>query len=91
MQLHNRTDHSTFSAVIQALIRPFKPHLVVPKRRFQAGSSRLKYDRKMRGAVTVAGRQQEDTWLYDMAAHSNNDDDKSNDKNNNRPRKRLRM
>lgn len=96
MELHTRTDRSMFSTVLQALIRPFKPHLVGPKRTFPAGSPRLKYDRKIRGGVTVAERQEEEIWLYDIIPHHNDSDNKDNSGNNTerprkRPRTRLRM
>lgn len=102
MELDHRTDRSTFSKVLQALIRPFRPHLVTPRRNFPAGSPRLSgYDRKIRGGVAVVERRQDDIWLYDMVADekkdddeyndnttNNNDDDENNDK---APRKRTRM
>lgn len=80
MEVDHRTDRSIYSVVLQALIRPFRPHLVAPKRTFPAGSPRLEYDKKIRGGVTVTERQQEDIWLYDMVAHGENgggDDDKN--------------
>lgn len=92
MELDHRTGRSIYSVVLQALIRPFKPHLVAPKRTFPAGSPRLEYDKKTRGGVTVVERQQEDIWLYDIfAAHDKNDDDNDNNKNKKSVTKRKRM
>lgn len=92
MKLDHRTGRSIYSVVLQALIRPFKPHLVAPKRTFPAGSPRLEYDKKIRGGVTVVERQQEDIWLYDIfAAHDKNGDDNDNNKNKKSVTKRKRM
>lgn len=105
MELDHRTDRSTFSKVLQAVIRPFKPHLVTPRQTFPAGSPRLSgYNRKIRGGVAVVERRQDDIWLYDMVAdekkdndgYNNNDDDNNNNNNNNdnndrAPRERTRM
>lgn len=87
MELDHRTDRSVYSVVLQTLIRPFKPHLVAPKRTFPAGSPRLEYDTKIRGGVTVAERQQEDIWLYDMVAHGKNGDEDDEDDDNNKKKK----
>lgn len=93
MELNHRTDRSVYSVVLQALIRPFRPHLVAPKRTFPAGSPRLEYDKKIRGGVTVVERQQQGIWLYDMVAHDKGggDGDGESDNNNKRRRKRKRM
>ncbi|KAK7720699.1 hypothetical protein SLS63_009693 [Diaporthe eres] len=94
MELDHRTGRSLYSVVLQALIRPFKPHLVAPKRTFPAGSPRLEHDKKVRGGVRVAERQQEDIWLYDMvAAHEKNGDGDGDDDNKNKKAaaKRRRM
>lgn len=93
MELDHRTGRSLYSVVLQALIRPFKPHLVAPKRTFPAGSPRLEHDKKIRGGVRVTERQQEDIWLYDMvAAHDKNGGDGDDDNKNKKPAaKRKRM
>ncbi|KAL1853258.1 hypothetical protein Daus18300_011826 [Diaporthe australafricana] len=90
MELHHRTNRSVFSLVLQSLIRPFKPHLVAPKKTFPAGSPRLKHDRKYKGGVGVVERQHQDIWLYDMASHSSSSSS-SNTATTPPPSKRLRM
>ncbi|KAI7783780.1 Hormone-sensitive lipase [Diaporthe eres] len=92
MELDHRTGRSIYSVVLQALMRPFKPHLVAPKRTFPAGSPRLEYDKKIRGGVRVAERQQEDIWLYDLVVAHHKDGDGDNDNKNKKPaanRKRM--
>ncbi|KAG6362196.1 hypothetical protein INS49_010426 [Diaporthe citri] len=90
MELDQRTDRSIYSVVLQALIRPFKPHLVAPKGTFAAGSPRLEHDKRIMGGVTVVERRQEDIWLYDMVTHDKNGDDDDN-KNKKPATKRKRM
>lgn len=94
MEVDHRTGRSIYSTLLQAVIRPFKPHLVAPKRTFPAGSPRLKYDKKARGGVAVVERQQEEIWLYDVAAHDENGGDGDHDRvthDDKRRKKRRRM
>lgn len=94
MELDHRTERSIYSTVLQAVIRPFKPHLVAPKRTFPSGSPRLKCDKRARGGVRVVERQQEEIWLYDVVSHHENGsdvNDHDNDHDDKQRRKRRRM
>lgn len=66
MEMVNRTDRSKYSRVLQSSLRPFKPHLVTPKKSFPAGSPKLHPSSTAEKMCDVKERKVEDIWLYDM-------------------------
>ncbi|KAJ4392317.1 hypothetical protein N0V93_005942 [Gnomoniopsis smithogilvyi] len=67
MELQNRSDRSTFTLLLQVVLRPFKPRLVTLKNKFPAGSPRLTFDKiKKRVSVVEWQHQKSAIWLYDI-------------------------
>lgn len=70
MDVQSRSDRTTFTLILQTLMRPFKPRLVAPKKTFPAGSPRLTPNKKLKSLVRVIERQHQGTaiWPYDIAS-----------------------
>ncbi|KAF4555151.1 Hypothetical protein D9617_3g022230 [Elsinoe fawcettii] len=85
MEIDHRQSQSTFSLILQTILRPLKPHLVSPKKTFPAGSPKLKPHKGAARSVTIRERQDGDIFVYDFHV------DKDVAFSQSSPVKRLRM
>ncbi|KAI4838614.1 alpha/beta-hydrolase, partial [Aureobasidium sp. EXF-8845] len=66
MEISTRSDKSTPIALLQTIIKPFRPHLVKPKKEFPAGSPYLDVHKSAKKRCDVTERQVEGIWLFEM-------------------------
>ncbi|PSK36720.1 Hormone-sensitive lipase [Elsinoe australis] len=68
MEIDDRATQSAFSLILQTVIRPFKPRLVIPKPTHTAGSPRLTPHKSATRSVKVVERKHGDIFLYDLTS-----------------------
>ena len=66
MDISTRSDKSTPISLLQTILKPFRPHLIKPKKEFPAGSPYLDVHKTAKKRCNVTERQVQGIWLYDM-------------------------
>ncbi|KAF2649379.1 alpha/beta-hydrolase [Lophiostoma macrostomum CBS 122681] len=68
LQITTRDDRTFLMSALQICLKPFRPHLIKPRKELPAGSPELSAHSKAKSKCHITPRQVCGIWIYDMVA-----------------------